>query len=174
MRHRYIEGILYKWIDEIRLQPDLAQTAVVTALYFAGLRQYGGLAPHPGPSAHHRSFGGPALTPRPRNSAGPTVKFSPGDHPQDLGRRRQMTVPADAAKQKKWLPSNFRLRIDGCESGCAKGERSGAHRQAEGDRGTRSASSATTSVSRRADPQPRHHLAESHADEVLSLHEDAS
>ena len=65
-------------------------------------------------------LGMPALDASSKDSAMMTVKFSPETTRKTWGGGGKLTVPADAAKQKKWLPSNFRLRIDGCEAGCAK------------------------------------------------------
>lgn len=65
-------------------------------------------------------LGMPALDASSKDSAMMTVKFAPETTRKTWGGGSKMIVPADAAKQKKWLPSNFRLRIDGCEAGCGK------------------------------------------------------
>jgi hypothetical protein len=65
-------------------------------------------------------FGMPALDASSKDSAMMTIKFSPETTRKTWGGGGKLAFPADAAKQKKWLPSNFRIRIDGCEIGCAK------------------------------------------------------
>jgi len=65
-------------------------------------------------------FGMPALDASSKDSAMMTVKFHPETTRKTWGGGGKLVFPADAAKQKKWLPSNFRVRIDGCEIGCAK------------------------------------------------------
>ena len=65
-------------------------------------------------------LGMPALDASSQDSAVMGIKFAPETTPKTWGAGGKVTVPADASKQKKWLPSNFRLRIDGCEAGCAK------------------------------------------------------
>jgi phage tail-like protein len=62
----------------------------------------------------------PALDASSKDSAMMTIKFQPEWTRKTWGGGGKFTVPADAAKQKKWLPANFRLRIDGCEVGCGK------------------------------------------------------
>ena len=65
-------------------------------------------------------LGMPALDASSKDSAMMSIKFMPETTRKTWGGGGKLVVPADAAKQKKWLPSNFRLRIDGCEAGCAK------------------------------------------------------
>jgi len=65
-------------------------------------------------------FGMPALDASSKDSAMMTLKFHPETTRKTWGGGGKLSFPADAAKQKKWLPSNFRLRIDGCENGCVK------------------------------------------------------
>jgi len=65
-------------------------------------------------------LGMPALDASSKDSAMMTIKFKPEITRKTWGGGSKFTVPADAAKQKKWLPANFRLRIDGCEIGCSK------------------------------------------------------
>ena len=65
-------------------------------------------------------LGMPALDASSKDSAMMSIKFAPETTRKTWGGGGKLTVPADASKQKKWLPSNFRLRIDGCEAGCAK------------------------------------------------------
>jgi len=65
-------------------------------------------------------FGMPALDASSKDAAMMTIKFKPEITRKTWGGGSKFTVPADAAKQKKWLPANFRIRIDGCEIGCAK------------------------------------------------------
>jgi len=65
-------------------------------------------------------FSMPALDAASKDSAMMTVKFSPETTRKTWGGGGKLSFPIDASKQKKWLPSNFRLRIDGCEIGCSK------------------------------------------------------
>jgi len=65
-------------------------------------------------------FSMPALDASSKDSAMMTLKFSPETTRKTWGGGSKLTLPSDAAKQKKWLPSNFKLRIDGCEIGCSK------------------------------------------------------
>jgi len=72
---------------------------------------------------HHgliTEVGMPALDASSKDAAMMTIKFKPEWTRKTWAQGSKFTVPADAAKQKKWLPANFRLRIDGCEIGCAK------------------------------------------------------
>jgi len=65
-------------------------------------------------------FGMPALDASSKDSAMMTLKFAPETTRKTWNPGPKLLFPADAAKQKKWLPSNFRIRIDGCEIGCSK------------------------------------------------------
>jgi phage tail-like protein len=65
-------------------------------------------------------FGMPALDASSKDSAMMTLKFAPETTRKTWAGGGKLSFPADAAKQKKWLPSNFRIRIDGLEIGCAK------------------------------------------------------
>jgi len=65
-------------------------------------------------------FSMPALDASSKDAAKMTIKFSPETTRKTWGGGGKLNFPADAAKQKKWLPSNFRLRIDGCEIACSK------------------------------------------------------
>jgi phage tail-like protein len=68
-------------------------------------------------------IGFPALDASSKDPAKMTIKWSP-----EYTRTTQTSGPSitggkysmDQAKQKKWLTSNFRLRIDGLDEGCAK------------------------------------------------------
>jgi len=63
-------------------------------------------------------FAMPALDAAAKDAAFMTVKFQPETTRKVMGGGGKVTFPADASKQKQWMPSNFRLRIDGCENGC--------------------------------------------------------
>jgi len=63
-------------------------------------------------------FGMPALDAASKDAALMTVKFQPESTRKIIGGGGKLSFPSDAGKQKKWLPSNFRIRIDGCEAGC--------------------------------------------------------
>ena len=65
-------------------------------------------------------FGMPALDASSKDAALMTVKFRPETTRKTFTAGAKVTFPSDSAKQKKWLPSNFRIRIDGCEQGCMK------------------------------------------------------
>jgi hypothetical protein len=63
-------------------------------------------------------FGMPALDAASKDAALMSVKFKPETTRKKTSGGGKVTFPADAAKQKQWLPSNFRLRIDGTDEGC--------------------------------------------------------
>ena len=103
-----------------------------------------------------------------------TLKFQPETTRKTWGGGGKLSFPADAAKQKKWLPSNFRIRIDGCEIGCAKVNKIEALtvKQKVTDNAIgeqRDYQKEPTSVEI---PNLTITLAESHADEFYRWHED--
>lgn len=63
-------------------------------------------------------FGMPALDASSKDAALMSLKFKPEITRKELGKSGSVKLPTDASKQKKWLPSNFRLVINGCEEGC--------------------------------------------------------
>lgn len=63
-------------------------------------------------------YGMPALDASSKDAAMMTVKFKPETTRKVIGGGGKIKFDADAGKQKKWLPSNFRLKIDGAEIGC--------------------------------------------------------
>jgi phage tail-like protein len=63
-------------------------------------------------------FGMPALDASSKDAALMTIKFQPETTRKLIGGGGKISFPSDAAKAKKWLPSNFKIRIDGCETGC--------------------------------------------------------
>jgi len=65
-------------------------------------------------------LGMPPLDASSKDACNMTIKFKPEITRKTWAAAGKFTVPQDAAKQKKWLPANFRLRIDGCENGCRK------------------------------------------------------
>ncbi len=65
-------------------------------------------------------FGMPMLDASSKESAQMTVKFSPETTRKTWNSSGKLIMPSDSGRQKQWLPSNFRLRIDGCEVGCSK------------------------------------------------------
>ena len=62
--------------------------------------------------------GMPALDAASKDVARMTVKFKPELTRRQAGSRQPVDVPKD--HQKSWLPSNFRLRIDGLDEACAR------------------------------------------------------
>jgi len=63
-------------------------------------------------------FGMPALDASSKDAALMSVKFQPETTRKLIGGGGKISFPSDAAKAKKWLPSNFRIRIDACDTGC--------------------------------------------------------
>jgi len=63
-------------------------------------------------------YGMPALDAGSKEAALMSVTFQPETTRKLIGGGGKIKFPSDQAKQKRWLPSNFRLRIDGCEEGC--------------------------------------------------------
>jgi phage tail-like protein len=119
-------------------------------------------------------FGMPALDASSKDSAMMTLKFAPETTRKTWGGGGKLSFPADAAKQKKWLPSNFRIRIDGCEIGCSKVNKIEAltvkQKVTENSIGEqRDYQKEPTSVEI---PNLVLTLAESHADEFYRWHED--
>ncbi|HNN92537.1 MAG TPA: phage tail protein [Pseudomonadota bacterium] len=55
----------------------------------------------------------PALDAGSKDAAMMTIKFKPETARKERGKGTKITMPANAAAQKKWLPSNFKLEIDG-------------------------------------------------------------
>lgn len=62
----------------------------------------------------------PALDAASKDAAYLTVKLTPEMTRQSLGKGATVRVPGDAKAQKKWLPSNFRLKIDGLDAAAAR------------------------------------------------------
>lgn len=61
----------------------------------------------------------PALDAGSKEAALMSIKFQPETTRKVIGGGGKIKFPSDAGKQKRWLPSNFRLRIDGgFEEGC--------------------------------------------------------
>jgi hypothetical protein len=65
-------------------------------------------------------FSMPALDAASKDSALMSVKWQPEITRKIIGGGGKISFSGSAAKQKKWLPSNFRIRIDGADQGCAK------------------------------------------------------
>lgn len=68
-------------------------------------------------------LGMPALDAASKDAAKMTLKFKPEYTRKVIGQGNKITggmFPIDAKKQKQWLPSNFRLRIDGLEEPCTR------------------------------------------------------
>jgi len=70
-------------------------------------------------------LGMPALDAASKDAAKMTIKFKPETTRKVLAQGGKATVGGgggtiDAKKQKQWLPSNFRLKIDGLEEPCSK------------------------------------------------------
>lgn len=63
-------------------------------------------------------YGMPALDASSKEAALMTIKFQPEKTTKKMGGGGKLLFPSDNTKQKRWLPSNFRIRIDGCEEGC--------------------------------------------------------
>jgi phage tail-like protein len=119
-------------------------------------------------------LGMPALDASSKDSAMMTVKFKPEFTRKTWSTGPSFVAPTNASKQKKWLPANFRLRIDGCELGCAKVNKIEAltvqQKVAENSVGEqRDYQFEGTSVSV---PNLVITLPESHADEFYRWHED--
>lgn len=116
----------------------------------------------------------PQLDASSKEAALMTVKFAPESTRKTWNGGGKLAFPADSGKQKKWLPSNFRLRIDGCEVGCSKVNKihSITVKQKVTDNSTgehRDHQKEPTSVEI---PNLVIHLAESHAHEFYNWHED--
>lgn len=62
----------------------------------------------------------PALDASSKDAAKMTIKFQPEFTRQQAGDGGTVRIPGDGFKQKKWLPANFRLRIDGLESAMSR------------------------------------------------------
>ncbi|HYG59813.1 MAG TPA: phage tail protein [Symbiobacteriaceae bacterium] len=65
-------------------------------------------------------IGMPALDAASKDAAKMTIKFSPEYTRRTKAQGGTVKATAPADKQKQWLPSNFRLRIDGLESATAR------------------------------------------------------
>jgi len=64
--------------------------------------------------------GFPALDAASKDAAKMTIKFSPERTRATQSKGGAASAPIGKGEQKKWLPSNFRLKIDGLDKGCAK------------------------------------------------------
>jgi hypothetical protein len=67
--------------------------------------------------------GMPALDTRSKDTAKLSVRFKPQEYRisvLDSGKKNLMLKPIDTKVQKRWLPSNFRLKIDGLDEACRK------------------------------------------------------
>ncbi len=66
--------------------------------------------------------GFPALDAASKDAAKMSIKFSPEYTRQTVGQAATISgkYSTDANVQKKWLPANFRLRIDGLEESCTR------------------------------------------------------
>jgi len=66
--------------------------------------------------------GFPALDAASKDAAVMTIKWSPEYTRQTWGTGASISgiAPIDQAKQKQWLPANFRLKIDGLEDNCTR------------------------------------------------------
>jgi phage tail-like protein len=68
-------------------------------------------------------LGMPALDAASKDAAKMTIKFKPETTRKQIGQSGKISggsFPTDAKKQKQWLPSNFRLKIDGLDEPCMK------------------------------------------------------
>lgn len=65
-------------------------------------------------------FGMPALDASSKDAALMTVKFKPEITRKSFGGGAAIKTQFDSAKQKQWLPSNFKLKIDGCDDACKR------------------------------------------------------
>jgi phage tail-like protein len=71
-------------------------------------------------NARITEFAMPALDAKGKDPAWITVKARPEFTRKKLAEGGKVSAPTDAAKQKKWLPSNFRLKIDGLDEVCSR------------------------------------------------------
>jgi len=60
----------------------------------------------------------PALDASSKDPCLMTIKFQPETTDRTFGAGGRVTQPVDAAKQKRWLPSNFKIEIPGLEEAC--------------------------------------------------------
>jgi len=65
-------------------------------------------------------FGMPALDAASKDAALMSIKFRPETTRRTWGAGGKVTFASDSKKAKQWLPSNFKLRIDGLDNGCMK------------------------------------------------------
>jgi len=65
-------------------------------------------------------FGMPALDAASKDNALMSLKFAPETTRKTWGSGGKVTFSSDSKKAKQWLPSNFKLRIDGLDKGCMK------------------------------------------------------
>lgn len=65
-------------------------------------------------------FGMPALDASSKDAALMSLKFKPEITRKTFGGGAQIKTQFDSAKQKQWLPSNFRVKVDGCEDACKR------------------------------------------------------
>ncbi|HWI60491.1 MAG TPA: phage tail protein [Symbiobacteriaceae bacterium] len=65
-------------------------------------------------------IGMPALDAASKDAASFTIKIAPEMTRRTVSAGTSIRFPIDASKQKKWLPANFRLRIDGLEAASSR------------------------------------------------------
>ena len=65
-------------------------------------------------------FGMPALDASSKDAALMTLKFKPEITRKTFGGGAQIKTSFDSSKQKQWLPSNFRIKVDGCDDACKR------------------------------------------------------
>jgi phage tail-like protein len=71
-------------------------------------------------NARITEFAMPALDAKGKDPCWMTVKARPEFTRKKLASGGKVDAPTDAAKQKQWLPSNFRLKIDGLDAFCSR------------------------------------------------------
>lgn len=101
----------YQWIaDTMEGKPGRKNGSIVTASY--DMKEMSRLNfTH----AIITEIGMPALDASSKNAAYITVKFKPEITRLAKGTGERVKAPVTTARQKQWLPANFRLRIDGLE-----------------------------------------------------------
>ena len=111
---------LYQWIaDSFKLSYSRRDGAIVSADF--NLKEIGRLDFH---QALISEIGLPALDASSKEPARMTLKISPEwtkNKPRKTpGESIAGRYPIDPRKQKRWMPCNFRLRIDGLEEACKR------------------------------------------------------
>jgi phage tail-like protein len=111
----------YDWINASFTQAIAKQGRKNGAVMFAG-HDYEVISRLEFQHALMSEFGMPALDAASKDPAKMTCKFEcettrllKGD-----GKKIAGASPIDSKKQKNWLPSNFRLKIDGLDKGCSR------------------------------------------------------